>query len=128
MTPTPGADHGGPLVGLCTGHRCAGLWARHTPQPEGFFDPPGPAAVREAVRTSRGAVLMSLPCPGACARAPWAVVAHRAAGTTQGTVPVWVPTLDAPVRLAALLGWITADWEHGPAAVPAELGLAQSQI
>ena len=54
----------GPLVAVCTGHRCAALRRL-----EGEDDALG-TSLREAVRASRGGVLVASPCVGACARGP----------------------------------------------------------
>jgi hypothetical protein len=73
----------------------------------------------------RGAVLVSAPCLGECARGAVAAVARRD-GTSGTTGPsVWLGGMDQPETLSALLHWIRAGGPpliESPAAdLPADL-------
>ncbi|TFD64810.1 MULTISPECIES: (2Fe-2S) ferredoxin domain-containing protein [unclassified Cryobacterium] len=93
----PGAS--GPLVALCTGHRCEALHRLAD-------DQTGTDRVRTTIVSGRGAVLVSAPCLGACANGAVAAVARRD-GVTGTTGPsVWLGGVDRPAILDALLGWI----------------------
>lgn len=82
----------GPLVAVCTGHRCAALRRL-----EGEDDALG-TSLREAVRGSRGGVLVASPCVGACARGPVVAVGQRGEGQQHPSTVVWLGDLDAARR------------------------------
>ncbi|PWJ54923.1 hypothetical protein SAMN06264364_105132 [Quadrisphaera granulorum] len=105
----------GPLVAVCTGHRCAALRRL-----DGEDDDVG-ASLREAVRGSRGGVLVSSPCVGGCAQAPVAAVGQRAEGDERPDVVVWLGSLDAG-RREHLAAWVAAlGAPSGSGAAPAAL-------
>ena len=99
--PVPGGEAGGPLVALCTGHRCAALHRL-----AGTGDAVDQLA--EAVRHTSGAVLVTTGCVGACDRAAVAGLAHRAAGSDRPGPATWVTEVHTPERTADLLAWVTA--------------------
>jgi len=82
----------GPLVAVCTGHRCAALRRL-----QGEDDSLG-TSLREAVRGSRGGVLVASPCVGACARGPVVAVGQRGEGQQHPRTVVWLGDLDAARR------------------------------
>ncbi len=96
----------GTLVAVCTGHRCAGLRRL-----AGLENPD--EELRAAVRSSRGAVLLSCRCLGACAQGPVTAVGHRA-GSSCGQEPaggsatpmVWLSESTDPGWRSALAAWI----------------------
>ena len=92
--PGTGGDAAGGVVAVCGGRRCAALWLRHSQPGIGLFDAPGPATLRDLVRTSRGAVLVRTGCVGRCHAGPVVAVADRAAGSTLATGLRWVEQAD----------------------------------
>jgi len=106
----------GPLVAVCTGHRCAALRRL-----EGEDDALG-ASLREAVRASRGGVLVSSPCVGACARGPVVAVGQRAEDQQQPRTVVWLGDLDA-ARREEVATWVArlAEGVSDALAVPSAL-------
>lgn len=146
--PSPNAsdhDPGGPLVGVCTGHRCAAVWMKSPPAqrsdagprgrqdaPDAGAEPtsaavrakdelwsvPGPRAFREAVLSSTGAVLLSLECSGVCAVAPVVLVGHRGPTLAQVRPPLWVACADRPGRPELILEWLDGSWHDGIPAPP----------
>ena len=102
----------GPVVVLCTGHRCAGLHR---------LAGGGVEQVRAAVAGSVDGVLVTTGCLGACARAPVAGVGRRAPGATTSTPLTWLAGADAPVLTDALARWVA-----GPGPLPASLPPALS--
>ena len=104
--PTPG-----PVVAVCTGHRCAGL--RRLGGAEDLGE-----GLRSAVRASRGGVLMTCPCLGRCERGPVTVVGHHdgtghdpgGQGSPDGrddpTPMVWLTESNAPGWRQALETWV----------------------
>lgn len=114
------ADHdaSGPLVALCAGHRCEAL--HHLSDDRGGTD-----RLRSTIAAGRGAVLVSSPCLGECARGAVAAVARRDGRTGTTGPSVWLGGVDRPATLAALLHWIRAGGPsliESPAAdVPAAL-------
>jgi (2Fe-2S) ferredoxin len=94
-----GSSPAGPLVAVCTGHRCAALRRL-----DGEGDDVG-ASLREAVRASRGGVLVSSPCVGACAQAPVVAVGQRPEGRERPDAVVWLGSLDA-ARREHLADWV----------------------
>ena len=105
----------GPVVVLCTGHRCAGL--------HGLAGAGGVEQVRRAVAGSRDGVLVTTGCLGACSRAPVAGVGRRAPGATTSTPLTWVAGADAAVLTDALTRWV-ADPGPLPASLPPVLSTA----
>lgn len=73
-----GADPGGPLVMVCLGNRCAAL---HEPAREERSEP-GLPALSEAVRCTRGAILVTMDCVGQCELAAVIGLGHRLASST----------------------------------------------
>ncbi len=121
------SDVGGPMVGLCAGHRCAALWRLRDPQADDDADPlavAGPAALRRAIRDTPGGVLTRLPCVGACAEGAVVGVASRAAGSAATGEVAWLVGADAPARQSALVKWLAADWTRHGASAPSELAPA----
>ena len=105
-------DPGGPLVALCTGHRCAAL------QRLAGTDAVG--EVGAAVRATRGAVLVTTGCVDACDRGAVAGLASRAPVTGQPGPAVWLSQVQTPERTAALVAWVAAD---GPGVAGSGRGL-----
>ena len=101
-----GADPGGPLVVLCSGHRCSAL---HRLADRGA----GLDRISAAVAASRGAVLVTAGCLGRCAVGALAGVAHRAPGSGAVSPALWLSGMEAPDRTAALCRWV-----GGPAPIP----------
>ncbi|QYF73635.1 hypothetical protein [Cryobacterium sp. PAMC25264] len=95
----PAPEASGPLVALCAGHRCEALHRLAD-------DQTGTERLRATVSRSRGAVLVSTPCLGACASGAVAAVARRDGGTGTTGPSVWLGGVDRPATLAALLGWV----------------------
>ena len=95
-----GTDPGGPLVALCTGHRCAAL--HRLAGTDALTD------VATAVRATRGAVLVTTGCVDACERGSVAGLAHRAPVTGATGPAVWLAEVQTPERTAALVDWVTA--------------------
>ncbi|EMY35116.1 hypothetical protein D477_006011 [Arthrobacter crystallopoietes BAB-32] len=94
------ADPCGPALILCAGHRCSALLRRdpladHEEQ------------LRQAVRSTSGAVMISAGCVRACALAPVAAVA-RSSGTGRLGPAVWLAGIDDPQRSLGLQRWIRA--------------------
>ena len=107
----------GPLVAVCRGARCAALRALR-----GTDDEP----LRQAVRGSRGAVLVGCGCLGRCDLASVVLVGWHG-GPDLGT-PLTLAGMDDDRRSRALGEWLTgsgpeAALVHG-AALPATLALA----
>lgn len=115
--PTPGNVAPGPLVGVCTGHRCAGLRRLAGGQ---VLD----EGLSAAVRATRGAVMISCPCLGRCEQGPLTVVGHHGAvaapaGPHEGegacgpprpaapTVMVWLREVAEPAWRQALHAWVS---------------------
>lgn len=96
-----GTDPGGPLVALCLGRRCSALRAL-----AGTQDRVG--ELQCAVRASRGAVLVTADCLGACALASVAAVAHRDGATGRPGLAVWFTGVQEDRRAAALVDWVAA--------------------
>lgn len=106
MTRSPAhtpADHdaSGPLIALCAGHRCEALHRL-------AGDQGGTDRLRSTVAAGRGAVLVSSPCLGECARGAVAAVARRDGRTGTTGPSVWLGGVDQPATLAALLQCIRA--------------------
>lgn len=137
-------DPGGPLIGVCGGHRCAALWSRDAlgsriqppaasgyggPGQQGLWSYRGPAALRESAVASAGGVLIRLECPGACAEAPVVVVAARSPGP-ETSPPVWIVAADRVGRLELILRWLAQGWQCGMPAPPGQLraGLRRSRV
>lgn len=100
----------GPVVAVCTGHRCAGL--RRLGGGEVLDE-----GLRSAVRASAGGVLISCPCLGRCEQGPVTVVGHHdgAAGApgdpgdaapVARTPMVWLRESSDPAWRAALEAWV----------------------
>ena len=106
MTP----EAGGPLVAVCSGHRCAAL-RRLAGTPDAV------AALAATVRSTSGAVLVTAPCLGPCAHGAVAAVAHREAGTGEPGPTVWLSGVQVPDLDAELRGWVAAGGP-GPSAHP----------
>ncbi|WP_176445674.1 hypothetical protein [Blastococcus mobilis] len=87
------------------GHRCSALRGLAGTQDS-------VAELQETVRCTRGAVLVTAGCLGACALAAVAAVAHRDAPTGRSSRTVWLAGVHEAPRAEALAGWITAG---GPA-------------
>ncbi|WP_146069513.1 hypothetical protein [Cryobacterium sp. Y11] len=108
----------GPLVALCAGYRCNALHRLADGQN-------GADRLRSTIAASRGAILVSTECLGACARGAVAAVARRDGSTGMTGPSVWLGGLDQPVALDALLGWIASGGPvriHAPADdIPAAL-------
>ena len=103
-------DVGGPLVALCAGHRCAAL--RQLAGTAGTVD-----ALTDAVRRTRGGVLVTTACLGACALSSLGTVAHRPAGTPRPGRSLWLSGLQDPGRAGGLVAWV-ADGGPGSADHP----------
>ncbi|WP_100499270.1 hypothetical protein [Geodermatophilus chilensis] len=104
--PAPvGTDPGGPLVALCVGHRCAALRALAGTEET-------VTALADAVRTTRGAVLVTAGCLGACAVGAVAAVGHRDGGAGDSGSMVWLAGVHDAGRAEALTRWVAAG---GPA-------------
>lgn len=99
-------DPGGALVVVCVGPRCSGRRALAGGRDQ-------VADLQRAVRSSRGAVLVTADCLGGCSRAAVAGVAHRDGGSGGAGTTVWLTGLHEPARADALAGWVRAG---GPAA------------
>lgn len=94
----------GPVVAVCTGHRCAGL--RRLSGGQVLDD-----GLRSAVRATAGGVLISCPCLGRCEQGPVTVVGRHdgAAGRAPAAVPtpmVWLRESPDPAWRAALEAWV----------------------
>ncbi|UOY03313.1 hypothetical protein [Blastococcus sp. PRF04-17] len=92
------------MVALCLGPACA---AALRPTRAGALP------VRDAVRGSRGAVLVTTACLGRCTAAAVAVVAHRDGGGRSSGATVWLSGVHEPSRAEALAVWVR---DGGPAA------------
>lgn len=93
------ADPGGPVVAACTGSRCAALCRlTGTGSTE---DPLGPD-LREAVRHTRGAVLISTGCLGRCELGALILLTWR----HRSPAPVALAGMHQPDRRAALASWL----------------------
>ncbi|MQA34698.1 hypothetical protein [Modestobacter roseus] len=96
------SDRGGPVVAVCTGHRCAGL--RRLAGTEDSV--PRLAA---AVRETSGAVLVTAECVGACDRAAVVGVARRAPDARAAGPALWLAETQSAERTAALVDWVRDD-------------------
>ena len=94
-----GTDPGGPLVALCTGHRCAAL--HRLAGTDALTD------VAAAVRATRGAVLVTTGCVDACDRGSVAGLAQRAPVTGETGPAVWLAEVQTAERTAVLVDWVT---------------------
>ena len=106
--PAPATDPGGPLVALCVGHRCAALRALAGTEET-------VTALADAVRTTRGAVLVTTGCLRACAAGAVAAVGHRDGGAGDTGSMVWLAGVHEAGRAEALTGWVAAG---GPCGAP----------
>ena len=106
-----GQGASGPLVALCSGHRCTALHRLADGQD-------GTDRLRSTIATGRGAVLVSTECLGACANGAVAAVARRDGSTGTTGPAIWLGGMDQPDALDALLSWITSGGPLGD--VPAE--------
>ena len=106
VTPMTGPGANGPLVALCEGHRCDALHRLADGQT-------GADRLRSAIATSRGAVLVSTQCLGACASGSVAAVARRDGATGVIGSSVWLGGVDQPAVLAVLLRWIESGGTAG---------------
>jgi len=97
--PVDRVDPGGPVVALCTGHRCTAL-RRLAGTPDGV------AQIAEAVRHTHGAVLVTADCLGSCDRAALAGLAHRSAGSGGTGHAVWLSEVQTPERTASICAWV----------------------
>jgi hypothetical protein len=88
----------GPLLVVCDGHRCRGLHALRRGE-EGPW-----SVLREAVRRTRGAVLVRNPCLGPCHLGALAVLGWTRA--EPGARTLALPAVDDPDRLEALAAWL----------------------
>ena len=102
----PRVDPGGPLVAVCTGHRCAALRRL-----AGTAD--GVDRLAEVVRGTPGAVLVTAACLGRCDRAALAGLARRAPGTGQAGPAVWLAEVQSPERTDGLVAWLRAGGPTG---------------
>ncbi|MGY1839534.1 MULTISPECIES: hypothetical protein [unclassified Modestobacter] len=101
-------DRGGPLVAVCTDHRCAALRRL-----AGTGD--GMQQLAAAVRSTSGAVLVTADCVGACDRASVVGVARRAPDARAAGPALWLSETQSPERTAALVDWVRDD---GAAVLP----------
>ncbi|TFV47825.1 hypothetical protein E4P43_14445 [Blastococcus sp. TF02A-35] len=108
------------MVALCLGTACAVARARTV------------GAVGEAVRSTRGAVLVTAGCLGPCGLAAVAAVAHRRGEDGCSGPTVWLSGVQDAERAAALAAWVR---EGGPgpsgepdAGLPATLVPAEATI
>jgi hypothetical protein len=97
------------LVAVCAGHRCQALRALREPSAAGSGS--CGQLLKEAVRRSPRAVLISTRCLGPCARGCVAAVGTGTA--TEGGIhwtgrPVGLGMIEMPERAAALAAWITS--------------------
>jgi hypothetical protein len=104
MTPS-GQGPGGAVLALCLGPSCAASYD------DGAA--PYPDVLRDAVRSSRSAVLVTTGCLGRCAAAAVAVVAHAADASACTGPSVWLAGVHDRQRCDALAAWVA---EGGPAA------------
>ncbi|WP_188538051.1 hypothetical protein [Kocuria dechangensis] len=116
-------DASGPVVAVCHGHRCAGLRRLH-----GTADHAD--RIREAVKATPGAVLITSPCLGRCEMASLAAVARRDGPSGRVGPTVWLSGLEDECRAEALTAWIASGGpqrlhqpDHG---LPRSLGAAVS--
>lgn len=92
-------DASGPVVVWCTGHRCSAL--HRMKHGDGVFD-----NIASLVGRTRGAVLISTPCPGRCALASVAAVGRRDGPSGQLGPLAWFAGVEGPARFRALRSWI----------------------
>ncbi|MBC2644357.1 MULTISPECIES: hypothetical protein [unclassified Rhodococcus (in: high G+C Gram-positive bacteria)] len=119
---TDPADEGGPTVGLCAGMRCAALWRRRGDESTSdVFRAEGPERIRNLIRTTKGGVLVRLPCMGSCSQGPVVGVAYRPAHSATPEGATWIACADAPRTYSALVEWVAADWSRGPVTAPPSL-------
>ncbi|MGY1750338.1 hypothetical protein [Modestobacter sp. SYSU DS0511] len=95
-------DRGGPVVAVCTGHRCAALRRL-----AGTDD--GVPQLAAAVRATSGAVLVTAECVGACDRASVVGVARRPPDARAAGPAIWLAETQTPERTAALVNWVRDD-------------------
>ena len=108
VTPPTGPGASGPLIALCEGRRCDALHRLAD-------DQNGTDRLRSTIATSRGAVLVSTQCMGACASGSVAAVARRNGATGRTGPSVWLCGVDHPAVLGALLSWIKSGGTAGMA-------------
>lgn len=108
LTPASGAEPDGLLIAVCEGHRCNALHRLADAQN-------GADRLQPAITSSRGAVLVSAQCLGACASGAVAAVARRHGATGLTGPSLWLGGIDQPSVLDALLGWITSDGTNSSA-------------
>lgn len=106
VTPLTGLGADGPLVALCEGYRCDALHRLADGQN-------GADRLRSTIAASRGAVLVSTQCLGACASGAVAAVARRDGATGVIGSSVWLGGVDQPAVLDVLLGWIKSGGTAG---------------
>ena len=114
-TPRTPTDQGGPVVTVCAGPRCAALWLRHSDPGTELFEVPGLGAIREAVRTSRGGVLIRTACVGRCHDGPLVATGHRAGGAASTTGLRWIGGADTTDTADVLTAWVAAGGGTSPA-------------
>lgn len=86
-------DVPGPVVSTCLGHRCRGL--------QRLCGTDLVDELRPVVRATRGAVLVTITCPGRCDLGALVLVGWRGS-------PGWVPLagMQDPGRIRALVDWL----------------------
>lgn len=110
IAPTTDQEASGPLVAVCTGHRCDALHRL-------VADQDGTERLRPTIAAHQGAILVSTQCMGACANGAVAAIARRD-GTTGATgASVWLGGIDQPSSLSVLLDWIALGGPPDPAAL-----------
>jgi hypothetical protein len=92
-------DPGGPVVAVCVGPRCSALQRTH--EPHAGLEP-----LREAVKATRGGLLVSSGCLGRCHLASLVMLGWRG---PVGADLIPLSGMENPDRAAAL-----ADWLPGP--------------
>ena len=121
-----GPDPGGPLVMVCLGHRCSALHALATDE----RCEPGLPALMSAVRSTRGAILVTTDCVGHCELAALIALGRRPASSAPvatapgGVLPftggVVLAGMDRAPRADALCRWVR-DGGYEIANAPEEL-------
>lgn len=89
----------GAAVVLCTGHRCTALRSLSA-RPASGED------LRQAVRDSAGAVLVTVDCPGLCAQAAVAGITGYDDGTGTFGPMWWLGRADDPTVVDAVASWV----------------------
>lgn len=92
-------DASGPVLALCTGHRCSGL--RRLAGTEDTVED-----LRKAVRDTTGAVLITANCIGPCSLASLVAVARRDGSTGRTGPTVWLGGMEERARADVLRQWI----------------------